>query len=83
MVQQWRDVLVVQITKHMYEDEDEDWFINMLVQENASIAICNTQSMVALDLEDLQIWLKIDNLGMIRFMLTIFLKTMCMMGDYL
>jgi hypothetical protein len=23
----------------MYEDEDEDWFINMSVQENASIAI--------------------------------------------
>jgi hypothetical protein len=37
MVQQRRDVLVVQITKHMYEDED--WFINMSVQENASIAI--------------------------------------------
>jgi hypothetical protein len=39
MVQQWRDVLVVQITEHMYEVEDEDWFINMLVRENASIAI--------------------------------------------
>jgi hypothetical protein len=39
--------------------------------------------MVALDLEDLQIWLKINNLGMIRFMLTTFFKTVCMMGDYL
>jgi hypothetical protein len=39
--------------------------------------------MVALDLEDLEIWLKIGNLGMIRFMLTTFLKIVCMMGDYL
>jgi hypothetical protein len=39
MVQQWRDVLIVQIVEHMYENEDEDWLINMLVQENASIAI--------------------------------------------
>jgi hypothetical protein len=43
----------------------------------------NTQSMVASDLEDLQICLKISNLGMIGFMLTTFLKTLCMMGDYL
>ncbi len=43
----------------------------------------NTQSMVALELGDLQICLEIGNLGMIGFMLTTFLKTLCMMGDYL
>jgi hypothetical protein len=39
MAQQWKDVLTTQIVEHMYEDVDEDWFINMLVRENASIAI--------------------------------------------
>jgi hypothetical protein len=37
MAQQWKDVLVVQIPEHIYEDED--WFINRLVQENANIVI--------------------------------------------
>lgn len=39
MAQQWRDVLATQIVEHMDEDEDEDWFINMMVQENVSIPI--------------------------------------------
>ncbi len=33
--------------------------------------------MVALDLDNLQICLEINNLGMIEFMLTTFSKTMC------
>jgi hypothetical protein len=32
MAQQWRDVLATQIIEHMYENEDEDWFVNRLVQ---------------------------------------------------
>jgi hypothetical protein len=39
MAQQWRDVLTTQIVEHMYKDEDENWVINMFIQENANITI--------------------------------------------
>ncbi len=31
MVQKWIDVLTTQITNQMYDDEDKEWFMNMLV----------------------------------------------------
>jgi hypothetical protein len=83
MDQQWKDVLATQIVEHMYKDEDEDWFINMLVQENANIAIAKHEHPIHGDLEDLQICLEISNFGMIGFMSTTFMKTLCMIGDYL
>jgi len=43
----------------------------------------NTWSMVALDLEDLQICLEFGNLGMIGFIMITFLETMCRTGNYL
>jgi hypothetical protein len=44
MAQQWKDVLIAQITKHMYENED--WFINMLVQDNANNAIAKHEHLI-------------------------------------
>jgi hypothetical protein len=79
MAQQWRDVLAAQIVEHMYEDEVEDWFINKLVRENVNIAIAKQIHPIHGVSRPTQFpnFPNINNLGMIGFMLTTFLKTMC------
>jgi hypothetical protein len=43
MLQRWINVLTTQKTKQMYDDEDKEWFMNMLVHENANFTIIENE----------------------------------------
>lgn len=43
MLQQSINVLTTQRTKQMYDDEDKEWFMNILVHENVSFTIIENE----------------------------------------
>jgi hypothetical protein len=36
MVQQWKKILSIQIEEQMYDDENKEYFMNMLIHKNAN-----------------------------------------------
>ncbi len=86
MAQQWRDILATQIIEHMYENEDENWFINRLVQENASMVIAKQKHPIHGGYRPRQSpnLPKDQQLGHDRIYVDYFFENpMYMMGDYL